>query len=302
MFDASGRNLGKMGEGRVGTYRIAKPIVDADLVIDFAKAKVHCSAGATLSLKNYVGIVPSALDLKGVNRLKDIPHYSDADKAGGSQYVLNHTIGNTSADLHAAAAYAAKDGSLQRTKQRKLLCIIDGVVSGEKTQFNPNPVPTGWIGAAYDPVALDHVGVRCMGFDPMAMPSLKPSRTGTLAIGRSDAAGVRVVFDGAGSFTDYFSSKRALKPELVVADWGDSISLSKMSLPAPTVQRDGSRVVVRTAAAGATVRLESGDSFLALSRASDGTFAGEVAASQLANLRVVVADSHFNTRQQLAHA
>ena len=196
----------------------------------------------------------------------------------------------------------ARDGSLQRTAQRKLLCIIDGVVCGSKTQFNPQAVSTGWVAAGYDPVAVDHVASRCMGFDPALIASIKPAAKGTLKLGTSGPSSVRVVYSGPGAFTGYFSAKRALRAESVVAKWGKAISLKTMSLRASSVSLVGSHVVVRPANSGVVVRLYSGSEFLNLPRASDGTYSADLPAEVTGPVRVAVADAHFNVWDRAVRA
>jgi uncharacterized protein (DUF362 family) len=300
VYDASGRGIGKFGDGHVGTYRISRPIINADLIIDFAKSKVHCSAGVTLALKNFIGIVPTGHDPKGLFRLKTVPHSSAADVRNKRTYVLNQTIGRTSADLHAGAMYLGRDGAMKTTRQRKLLCIIDGVVSGQKTQFNPEAKATGWIVAGYDPVAVDHVASRCMGFDPALVQSIKPATSGTLKIGTGNPADVRVVYRGPSSFTGYFTAKRALKPESVVAKWGNSMSLKRLSIKAPAITMTGGRVVVKPWQSGVTVRLWYGSSFVNLTRGSDGTYAAMLPTGVPAQaVRVSLTDAHFNVWERV---
>jgi uncharacterized protein (DUF362 family) len=299
MYDARGKSMGRMGDGRVGVYRIARPVVDADLVIDMAKAKVHCSAGVTLALKNLIGVVPSADGPRGKGGLKDIPHYSKDDNDAGRRYVGNRTIGRTVADLNALVLYLAKDGTLRRSVQRKMLCVIDGVVSGQKNQFNPQTIATGWVVAGFDPVAVDHVTSRCMGFDPARIQSLKPSVAGSLVLGVADPKRVRVVYDGPGGFSGFLASGRRLKPELLTADWGSTIKLQTASLGTPKVSRSGSTLTVRSVPAHAVARLESGNAFVALSRAGDGGFVVELPPSPPASLRIVAVDKHFNYAEEV---
>lgn len=294
LYDASGKLIGKFGDSHVGNYRIARPIVDADLVIDFAKSKVHCSAGATLALKNYIGVVPTGYDPTGHFRLKQVPHSSSADASHGTKYVLNRTIGRTSADLHAAATYVAHDGSLQTTRQRNILCIIDGVISGQKTQFAPQPVATGWVVAGYDPVAVDHVAARCMGFDPVLLKSIQAAKTGSLKLGTGRPADVQVVYSGPSGFTGYFTSKRALKPESVVAKWGSKISLKTMSMKAPAYTLSGVHFSLKPKGSVAAVRLYGGGQFANLVRAGDGTYSADLPSGLTGPVRVAVMDTHFN--------
>jgi uncharacterized protein (DUF362 family) len=302
LYDASGRTLGRMGDGHIGSYRIARPIIDADLVIDFAKSKVHCSAGATLALKNFLGIVPTSHDPSGAHRLKSVPHYSAGDAAGGRKYVLNRTIGRTSADLHACAMYVARDGSLQRSPQRKLLCIIDGVISGQNTQFAPQPVGTGWVVAGYDPVAVDNVASRCMGFDPARLESIKAAAKGSLSLGTANPGNVQVTYSGPGTFGGYFTSKRALRPESVVAKWGRSISLGTLSIKAPAVSHDRKNVVFDAVPAGAFVRLYSDTDFATLKRTGSGVFSADLSTRPTGSVRAAVMDAHFNVWDGIVRA
>lgn len=302
LYDSTGRLLGKMGDSHIGTYNIARRVLEADLIIDFAKAKVHCSAGVTLTLKNFLGIVPTGHDPSGLFRLKTVPHYSAADVKGNSKYVLNRTIGRTSADLHAAAMYAAPNGTLQHSPQRRLLSIVDGVICGSKTQFSPQKVSTGWVVAGYDPVAVDNVASRCMGFDPALVTSIKPAASGALRLGTGAPSSVRVIYHGSGAFTGYFSAKRALKAESVVAKWGKAIALKTMSLKTPAVSITGSHVVVKPAAKGMVVRLYSGSEFANLSRAANGTYSLDIPAEVTGTVRVAVMDAHFNAWDHVVRA
>ncbi len=298
MYDPHGKPMGKMGDGRVGTYLLSKPIIKADLIVDMAKAKVHCSAGATLALKNFVGIVPSDDGPYGDNSMKDIPHYSQVDVDAGTKYVGNRTIGNSAADLQAAAAYVARDGSLQRTRQRKLLCVIDGIVSGQSSQFTPDPVGTGFVVAGVDPVAVDHVAARCMGFDPPLVRSFQPSATGTLSLGTADPSKTRIVYDGTGSFSAYFSARKQLEPESVQAKWGDTMTLRTFDAGAPQVAIGGGRLTAAVRAGAGAVRLEAGGQFAALSPSGGGTFQIAWPPRGVAQARLVVLDKHFNLAEK----
>lgn len=59
-------------------YVIAKPVLEADVVINMPKIKTHRKAGVTLSLKNMVGII---------HRKECLPHHTLGDIAhGGDEY------------------------------------------------------------------------------------------------------------------------------------------------------------------------------------------------------------------------
>jgi uncharacterized protein (DUF362 family) len=298
LFDPANRSMGEMGDGHVGAYLLARPVASADLVVDMAKAKVHCSAGTTLALKNLLGIAPSGDGTAGDRHLKLVPHYSADDKASGRQYVLNRTIGVAAADLCALASYVAKDGSVQRRQQRKLLCVIDGVVSGEHSQMKPTPVSSGWIAAGLDPVAVDHVATRCMGFDPARVESLKAATRGTLGLGRSAPQDVRVVYDGPGSFSTCFTRERRLESERVVADWGGSIDLGAFDLKVDRVATEGDRLTVVSTGDHPAARLEGDGFFKAVARRADGAFTADLPHPRPGGLRLVVMDEHFNVAER----
>lgn len=293
MYDAHGKSMGAIGDGRVGSYLLAKPVVDADLVIDVAKAKVHSSAGVTLSLKNLLGIVPSADGPYGDDRLKDVPHFSAEDAEAGREYVRNGTIGYSAADLAALTRYTARDGSVQRKEQRTMLCVVDGVLSGQASQFTPEPVETGWVVAGTDPVAVDHAAARCMGFDPLLVRSLAPAAKGTLALGSGDPRRVRIRYTGSEAFAAYFSKRRRLKPEVKTVDWGDAMALASFGAAPPKVSIADGRLSARVAADVVAVRLESAAGFVALTRAPDGRFAASLPADGARGLRLTAVDGHF---------
>lgn len=60
--------------------------------------------------------------------------------------------------------------------RRRVLTLLDGIVAGEGNgPLAPNDVPLGIILAATDPVALDLVAIRSMGFDERRIPKVTAS-------------------------------------------------------------------------------------------------------------------------------
>jgi uncharacterized protein (DUF362 family) len=79
----------------------------------------------------------------------------------------NDTIWRTTLDLHKCWIYADKQGKLQQSPQRKFLCIVDGIVSGEGNgPLAPTPRHDGIVIAGSDPIAVDTTAATLMGFDP----------------------------------------------------------------------------------------------------------------------------------------
>jgi hypothetical protein len=78
---------------------------------------------------------------------------------------------------------------------RTVLTVIDGIVAGEgEGPLAPNDVPLGAIVAGTDPVAVDLVAVRLMGFNEQLIPKLRePMRdTGARITQVRDPADVEV--------------------------------------------------------------------------------------------------------------
>jgi uncharacterized protein (DUF362 family) len=79
----------------------------------------------------------------------------------------NDTIWRTVLDLHKCWIYADRDGVLRETPQRRFLCIVDGIVSGEGNgPLAPTARRDGVVLAGTDPVAVDTTAAVLMGFDP----------------------------------------------------------------------------------------------------------------------------------------
>lgn len=83
----------------------------------------------------------------------------------------NDTLWRTLLDLNRIALYADKQGIINETQQRKYFGIIEGFVAGEKNgPLSPDPVYAGVLISGFNPVALDAVGARAMGFDVKKIP------------------------------------------------------------------------------------------------------------------------------------
>jgi uncharacterized protein (DUF362 family) len=91
----------------------------------------------------------------------------------------NQTTWRMCCDLNRCVYYSSSDpqeGSLKldvTRPPRKVLTVVDGIVAGEgEGPLAPNDVPLGVIVAGTDPVAVDLVAVRLMGFDERFIPKL----------------------------------------------------------------------------------------------------------------------------------
>ncbi len=79
----------------------------------------------------------------------------------------NDTAWRMALDLNRILLFADKTGKLQAEQQRKYFSVIDGLVGGEgEGPLHPEPYASGVILAGFNPLAVDWVATRLMGFNP----------------------------------------------------------------------------------------------------------------------------------------
>jgi uncharacterized protein (DUF362 family) len=123
----------------LGALWLPTPVLDADVVVTMPKMKTHHWAGVTLSLKNLFGTLPGRV----YGWPKNVLHW-----AGIQQSIL---------DIAGAV--------------RPSYAIIDGIVGMEGNgPISGEPVASGILVFADDPVAADTVGASLMGWDPLRIP------------------------------------------------------------------------------------------------------------------------------------
>jgi uncharacterized protein (DUF362 family) len=130
----------------------------ADLLVSMPKMKTHHWVGATLSMKNFFGLVPGGV----YGWPKNILHW-----AGIPQCI---------ADLHAAFP--------------RHFAIVDGIVGMEGNgPIQGKPKAVGAIVAGADMVAVDATCCHVMGIDPSRVEYLKLAETG----GQTEEANVHQI-------------------------------------------------------------------------------------------------------------
>ena len=123
-------------------FYFAKTVLAADLIVSLAKMKTHHWAGATLSMKNFFGLVPGSIYGWPKNKL----HYIGIPE---SVVALNRTFRNTFA-------------------------IVDGVVGMEGNgPIQGTPKQSGVLVMGSDLVAVDATCCRIMGIDPEKVDYLR---------------------------------------------------------------------------------------------------------------------------------
>jgi len=120
----------------------AKTVLSADLIVSLPKMKTHHWAGATLSMKNFFGLVPGSVYGWPKNPL----HYHGIDN---SIVALNRRFRNTFA-------------------------IVDGIVGMEGNgPIQGQPKPMGVLAFGSDLAAVDATCCRMMGIDPLKVAYLQ---------------------------------------------------------------------------------------------------------------------------------
>ncbi len=234
-YDAHGEVLVDGGDPGIGSYRISPPVLEADAVISVPKAKVHCSGGITVAMKNMIGIIPAWDGAYGDGVLKECAHTSDVDRAAGKRglYLDNDTIWRSMADLNRIVRYADAQGRVQTQPQRRTLVIVDAIEAAEASQYDPHPYPLNTVIVGADPIAVDAVTARCMGFDPRRLRSvIQPARRADLPLGVADPAQMRVRMADGKPFAGLFA--QSLSPERYVYSWAGHLEASDFDPPAIT--------------------------------------------------------------------
>ena len=86
----------------------------------------------------------------------------------------NDTIWRTCLDLNRALLYAGADGRMRDEPQREVISIVDAVVAGQgEGPLAPEPLGTGAVFTARNPVVGDFLGASLLGFDAAKIPLLR---------------------------------------------------------------------------------------------------------------------------------
>ena len=135
--------------------------------------------------KNLLGRLTEKMDEK--NNLIDYNFYKflfystiilkylipDKDPYFEGSWYGNNTINKTICDLNKILFYVDKKGSLKDEVQRLEFTLVDGIIGGEQEgPLQPKPKKCGVLVAGFNPVAVDTVCSRIMGFDNDKIPTI----------------------------------------------------------------------------------------------------------------------------------
>lgn len=139
---------------------------------------------------------------RAARRVEDAARGKDFIRSGN--WHGNRTTWRMCLDLNRCLYYSNASGAHLDAPRpvRTVLTVIDGIVAGEgEGPLAPRDVPLGVVLAATDPVALDLVAVRLMGFDEQRIPKVRePMRDEQLRVTEVRSPGdveVVEVFSGA---------------------------------------------------------------------------------------------------------
>ena len=95
------------------------------------------------------------------------PTSHEARTLDGGNWHGNDSAWRMTADLAKIAFFADRNGVIQQSPQRRILCVVDGIVAGENEgPLAPSAKSCGCLVAGENPFAVDLVTTRLMGFDP----------------------------------------------------------------------------------------------------------------------------------------
>lgn len=189
----------------LGWYAVNDYVLNADVIINVPKLKTHQEMIATNSLKNFVGLTLSSTYNDSSNMERIAHHHQPLEE----NYFTNDIFWRAILDMNKIVLYADVDGVLQSAQQRKYLTVVDAIQSMEKSQHHSYggggiPYDTYCIMAGVDPVAVDAVGCRIMGYDYSVIPSIYNADSDILhPIGTNDPDKVAVIGDNINSSFSY---------------------------------------------------------------------------------------------------
>ena len=104
--------------------------------------------------------------VRGFLRSSGLELSTDTDRTNGGNWCGNDTCWRMVVDLAHIICFADSDGRLRDVPQRKFFSIVDGIIGGDKNgPLRPRSRPEGVVISGSNPLAVDAVSIRLMGFD-----------------------------------------------------------------------------------------------------------------------------------------
>ena len=120
----------------------------------------------------------------------------------------NDSAWRMTADLAKILFFGDATGKLHATPRRKMFCVVDGIVGGDKLgPLEPDPRRCGCLVAGAHPFAVDQVTTRLMGFDPRKLHQFDPLGEGAWDFGLKTLGEIEIrTGDRRFSGDDFFSA------------------------------------------------------------------------------------------------
>jgi len=178
-------------------YSVSNTILSANVIINIPKLKTHRKVGISVTIKNGVGITnkkfwlphfregidetPYSLKKKWrrnfyrwCERIQHLffEYFGNEETARGLPTVDGNWPGNdttwrSAIDLYRILLYADKKGIMREQQQRKHFSLVDGIIGGENFgPLAPTGKKAGILISGVNPVSVDVVAAKVMGFDP----------------------------------------------------------------------------------------------------------------------------------------
>jgi uncharacterized protein (DUF362 family) len=165
----AGEIVSRSDKGTCG-YSISRAVLSSDVFISVPKMKVHDRTGIALGLEGLADIAS-----KKNKRPDDCPAY-DRLVLKAERWLQHHSASRLNlpedyawrmiADLARIVTVADDQGGIHNNPQRDFFWIVDGIIGGENIGPKvPDPRPCGCLVAGENPLAVDMVTTRLMGFD-----------------------------------------------------------------------------------------------------------------------------------------
>ena len=157
--------------------------LDCDVFVSIAKLKEHKTAGVTMSMKNCFGITPCTIygDGAGIDEPGLLPRGGRGPIHFGGRQPSRSSLPEKDPSSPREGGYRVPRCVADLAAARPIhLAIIDGIesmTSCETAQPGNRHVQPRALVAGFNPVCVDSVGTRLMGFDPMADRGKAPFET-----------------------------------------------------------------------------------------------------------------------------
>lgn len=286
----------------LGWYAISDGVLGANVVINVPKMKNHWNMINTLAIKNLVGTTVACTYDNSYADYSRIPHFR-THATGNELYFANNIYWRSILDVNKILLYADKQGNLQTIPQRKYLCVLDGIQANERNAGGDDPYERKVVLASVDPVALDAVASRLMGYNFNVIWGIKKMTSETAhPIGTHDPNRVVVMGDIVDSRFNYI-----LQHDSEWDQYAASEGLDIFDFTPPTINNVdivgglmSFSVITEINAALATYLLyeiDGGRDIHGMVK-SGSTFTAELQVSN-GKLKISAQDEHFNTIQKI---